>query len=350
MNYRFFTRPCLLLLAVLITACSDRAARETPPQGECRIQSSKTSSTSSISTFNEQTTYDYDASGNLLNKITTNQSRYLDAQSAKRANRDQTTTYRYTYDAEGYLLTSAYQFKDNYFTAEGKPATEEFGYNLTYSYANGRLSGYLQQYVVNGKALSPGTATYDYDAAGNLLRLTRGGYSWTFSQNRLVDYVEKPSGAENRPYVIDNGLVTSYTIPGGLRSAYTYDGQRRLTKREEYVNGQLQSYYTQTYGNGKPATAAEPLFKGFPVVAFPITSPSTDRQFFEEPGVLTGKNQYYINNQTGQEQFFSETTFVNQLNAQGFVVSTARQVQFKHPSTLPQVENATTTYTYTGCN
>ncbi|MBC7890886.1 MAG: RHS repeat protein [Sphingobacteriaceae bacterium] len=348
MNHPFFIRLCLLLLVSLGTACSNR---ETAPQGECRIQSSTTTSTSSVSTFNERTTYEYDASGNLLSKITTNQSRYLDAQIANRANRDQTTTNRYTYNAEGYLLTSAYQFKDNYFTIDGKPATEEFVYNLTYTYANGRLSGYLQQYVINGKALSPSPNTYDYDAAGNLLRLTRGNSTWTFSQNRLVDYVEKTGSAENRPYVIDNGLVTSYTIPGGLRSVYTYDGQRRLTKMEEYVNDRLQSYYTQTYGDGKLATAAEPPFKGFPVVAFPSTSPNSDRQFFEEPGVLTGKKQYYItNSQTGQEQFFSEMTISHQLNAQGFVVSAARQVQFKHPSTLPQVENATMTYSYTGCN
>jgi len=88
MNYRFVTRSFLLFLISLGTACSDRSNRETAPQGECRLQSSTTTASSSISKFNEQTTYEYDASGNLLSKITTNQSRYPDAQIAKRAKRD----------------------------------------------------------------------------------------------------------------------------------------------------------------------------------------------------------------------------------------------------------------------
>lgn len=348
MRPRLFLRPLPLLL-LLATACTDRNNRETAPQGECRLQTVTTTATSSLYAFTERTTYEYNGAGNLLKKTTTNATRYTDPQLAKLANRDQTTTTAYTYDAEGFLKTSEYEFLDNHVKASGQPATERHWWKRTFTYAGGRLAGCSEAWSANENPPSTFTYAYEYDGSGNLLRLRRTtstGFVAThaFEQNRLVDYVENQGGVEQRPFVLQNGLVTAYTIAGGWRGVYAYDGQQRLVKMEEFANGKLQSYFTQTFDTGKPATDAEPTFKGFPAVAAPGSSP-----WFGQAGLPAGKKQYFANSQTGAEQFYSETTWVNRLNGQGFVENAVKTESFKNPQTLPQRVEATTTYAYAGC-
>ncbi len=339
-----------LLLLTLLAACRDRSTRDTAPQSSCRIQKITSASTSSVYNGGEQTTYAYDTQGNLTRRESALQVRYLDAQLAQRANTDQALTDEYTYDAEGYLLTATSRTVNRYVNASGQPATDQSVTTTRYFYANGRPVSYTQT-TETDRSSTTATGTLEYDGAGNLLRHTRslGANAqsvYMFSGDRLTDYVEKISGTESRPFTLQNGLVTSYTIPGGWRGTYEYDGQQRLVKMEEYVNGKLNSYYTQTYADGKPATTAQPALKGFPAVGYP----GNTGWYFGKPGVLTGKKQYYANSQTGQAQFFSESLVANQLNGQGFVTSATKQDQFKNPQTLPQVVNTTTTYEYTDCN
>lgn len=351
MPLHFLIRPLRLtaLLVVTLTACTDRNNRETTPQSNCRIERITTTATSSTYTFDEQTTYDYDGAGQLLKKTTTNRTRYIDPQSARLGNRDQTFTTTYAYDAGGFLQNSEYESITNHVEWNGQPATDRYSSAMTYTYVSGRLATYTHRIQVNQKPPLTTTYTYEYSGTGKVTQLRRTNgpnpmSTYTFSGDQLVDYVATSNGTDNRPFVIQNGLVTGYTIPGGLRTTYTYDGQQRLVKMEEFVNDQLQSYFTQTYADGKSGTEAEPLFKGFPTVGEPGSNPG-----FGRAGLMAGKKQFYINSQTGAEQFYSETTYVNRLNGQGFVLNVEKQDQFKNPQTLPQRVVATTTYAYTGC-
>lgn len=342
--------PCALpVLLVLLAACTDPDNRETTPQGECRLQTVTTTATSSLYTFTERTTYDYDGAGQLLRKTTTSGTRYADPQLAKQSNRDHTSTTTYAYDAEGFLQTSEYEFLNTFVNPNGQPATERHGWKRTFAYAGGRLAGYSEVGSANDNPPSTTAYAYEYDGSGNLLRLRRTtgtGFTAThsFSQNTLVDYVENRSGVEHRPFGLQNGLVTTYTIAGGWRGEYAYDARQRLVRMEEFIDGKSHSYFTQTFDAGKPATDAEPAFRGFPAVGAPGSNPG-----FGQAGVLAGKKQYFANSLTGEAQFYSETTWTNRLNGRGFVENAVRTESFKNPQTLPQRVEATTTYSYAGC-
>lgn len=347
MNSRLFLRPLPLLL-LLASACTDRNNRETAPQGECRLERITTTATSSLYRVDEQTAYDYDGAGHLLKKTTTSRIRYADPQLARTANSDRTTTTQFRYDPDGFLQTSEYTATDQFTDTKGQAVTDTHSSKLTYAYANGRLAGYTQQDVSSRGTTTTSSNAYEYDAAGNLTRLkrtlgTNTTYAYAFDRGVLTGYVEISNGAETRPFAIQNGLVTSYTLPGGWRGAYQYDGQGRLVKQEEFINGQLQSYFTQAYADGKPAAEAEPKFKGFPAVGAPGSSP-----WFGRAGLPASKKQYFTNSLTGTEQFYSETTWANRLNDRGFVENAVKTEAFKNPQTLPQRVEATTTYTYTG--
>lgn len=346
MNPQRFLRPLLLLLA---TACTDRDNRETTPQGECRLQTVTTTATSSLYTSDEQTTYEYDGGGNLLKKTTTHRLRYTDPQLARTANSDGTTTTQFGYDTDGFLRQSDERATENFTNAQGQAVSETRSLKRTFTYDGGRLAGYTEQQVSGQGTTSTSRYAYEYDGAGNLLRLrrtlgTEAMHTYTFARDVLTEYVETVNGTETRPFVLQNGLVVGYTIPGGWRGAYAYDGQQRLVKMEEFINGRSFSYFTQTFDNGKPATAAEPTFRGFPAVGVPGRSP-----WFGQAGLLAGKKQYFANSLTGEAQLYSETTWSNRLNGQGLVANTARTESFKNPQTLPRRVEATTTYSYTGC-
>ena len=342
MTSRLFLRPLPVLL-LLASACTDRTNRETTPQGECRIERISTTATSSLYTVDEQTTYDYDGAGHLLKKTTTSRTRYADPQLARTANSERTTTTLFRYDNAGFLQTSEYAATDQFTDPKGQAVTETHSAKLTYAYANGRLVGYTQQDVSPRGTTTSSSLAYEYDGSGNLTRLkrtlgTNTAYTYTFTRNVLTDYVETIGGTETRPFVVQNGLIVSYTIPGGWRGAYAYDAQQRLVKMEEFIDGKLRSYFTQTYADGKPATDAEPRFKGFPTVGAPGSSP-----WFGQAGVVAGKKQYFANSLTGAEQFYSETTWSNRLNGRGFVENAVKTESFKNPQTLPQRVEATTT-------
>jgi len=347
MNLRSLTR--FLPLLLLAPACTDPDNRETTPQGECRLHTVTTTATSSLYTFIERTTYEYDGAGQLLRKTTTSGTRYTDPQLAKQANRDQTSTTTYAYDGEGFLQTSEYEFLNELVNPSGQPATERHGWKRTFTYANGRLAGYTEVASANDNPPAPVVYAYEYDGSGNLLRLRRTtgtGFAAThsFSQNRLVDYVESRSGVETRPFGLQNGLVIAYTIAGGWRGEYTYDARQRLVRMEEFIDGKSHSYFTQTFDAGKPATDAEPPCRGFPTVGAPGSNPG-----FGQAGLPAEKKQYFANSLTGEAELYSETTWANRLNGRGFVEGAVKTESFKNPQTLPQRVEATTTYAYAGC-
>lgn len=350
MRSRFTTRPVFLGLAALTLACS---TRETAPQGECRIQRILTTAESSLYSRRAETSYTYDEQGALLQKSGTETLTYTPGSIGNQQN---ATLETYAYDAGGYLTTSTARQTYQTTGANNQLLPLQRITTTTHTYTDEKLTGYVSTYVSSYGITTTTTGRYAYDATGALatrIETSTSTYdpaiakeipapvgperTWTYRNNRLVDYVEKAGTVETRPLTLRDGLVVSLGISGGFEGRYAYDGQQRQTKNEEYVNGKLTQYVTQTWSEAKPATDAVPGFKGFP----------TPLPEFGQVGVLASEDLYFINEKTATEQHYRQATATSQTNGKGFVLSTSQQINT--PSSLPVTMKTTTTYTYMGC-
>lgn len=355
-------RPLFRLLLVgsvlgwLSAGCRNGTEDGTDPQAHCRLQRVVSTTKTLSGSGTDETTYGYDAAGNLVKKIVA--SAFTNTTGG---GTNATTTETYTYTEDGFLADYTYATNQKAVSFTGAVTNYQYAQHKTFMYTSNRLTGYtLTTTAQNGGAPVPTTTThtYVYDAAGQLVTETGSGGPngptavWTYQNGQLVDYVEKGVTTESRPYTVQDGLITkarfvgtiSYgngpTGPYVLDQVYQYDDQRRLIKQQEFVNDTLDRYYTQEWQTGKPATLCLPAFKGHPVV----------KALYGEPGVLVKNRQYFVNKQRGNAVYqYMENTYTNQLNAQGYVTSTKLEsVPLMTGQTVPDV--TTTVYTYTGCN
>lgn len=338
-------------LAWLNAGC-DTGDNGTTPQSGCRIQRIVSTTKGGFgATGTAETAYDYDAAGNLLKKTETNAQR----QSAESSSQT-TTTETYAYDAGNFLTDYTYSLvqKSDFY---GNVSNYQVTQNKVYTYADNRLTGYRLTSVVPShynagvpqQVTTVITGTYEYDAAGQLVKeIIANGPTRTYRNGQLVSYGEGDGSANSQSFTLENGLVVQARFPGTnstgtisiLKQVRGYDEQRRLIKHQEFVNDSLSRYHTQEWQTGKPAALAIPLFKGHPVI----------REAYGEPGVLIKYREYAVNKLRPDPVYqFVERTYTNQLNAQGYVTDTRKEsMYFTNGQKQPDV--TTTTYTYTGCN
>jgi len=159
-----------------------------------------------------------------------------------------TSTYDYTYDPMGRLLTVT---KDG----TGTPV-EEYDYDIkgTRIYEMNSLRGIAGRsftYSDEDHILTAGTASYQYDVDGFLTTRTDGAEVTTFnysSRGELLDvnlpggsileYIHDPLG--RRIAKIDDGItVEKYLWQGLTRLLAVYDGSNNLIMRFEYADGRM---------------------------------------------------------------------------------------------------------------
>lgn len=170
------------------------------------------------------TTYEYDASGQLLNIVNYTaddsvNSRFdytYDNLAQRTGVRTLDGEWTYSYDAIGQLTGADFDSTNS----------EIADQNITYIYdaAGNRIrtieNDVTAEYETNNlnQYTSSGNVIYEYDADGNLISKTEGSDTWTYTyneQNQLVSVVEP------------NGTQTSYEYDAlGNRTATVYDGQR----------------------------------------------------------------------------------------------------------------------------
>ncbi|GAB3226053.1 hypothetical protein [Spirosoma arcticum] len=326
------------------------------PQSDCRIQTYVAVSKSRFDNKTNQTTYDYDPRGNLLKTVMTTDER---STSGTKGGQTGNKTVTYTYDADGFLTASASQ--ELYVTTTtNNIQKQEITTTTRYSYANGRLSGYVTTRIGAYGVTTHAIDSLVYDASGDLVSRTETNTTvvhdpsiakeitanstgptrvWTYQKNQLVDYVETYGTSEGRPLTIQNGVVTK--IGGSnYEIRYGYDNQQRVTKQEHFANGQLNEYYLQTWTNSRPSSAALPPLKGFPTV---IPVPESI-----QTGVLASKKTFFRNSVSNAIYQYNESTSVVQANAQGFITG-ATITSTHYPPASSQDVVTTETYTYTGC-
>ncbi|QIR40677.1 hypothetical protein HCG51_30950 [Tolypothrix sp. PCC 7910] len=160
----------------------------------------------SVTTAEGKTTYEYDASGQLTRA-------FLDYTNASLTDQD----LRYVYDGAGNRISS---------TVNG----------VTTNYTANNLNQYTQV----------GSATYTYDADGNLIKVVDGTQTWTYvynDENRLISgttpqgtFTYEYDALGNRTAVVQNGQRTEYLVDplgwghvigeyngsGGLIANYTH--------------------------------------------------------------------------------------------------------------------------------
>ena len=339
----------------LTTGCNKNSPNEASPQSDCRIQKYVAVSKSGFFDQTNQTTYDYDAQNNLLKTVTTLDKRPT---SGTTGGQTGTTTTTYSYNTDGYLMASLSE--ELYLTTANKTIREQITTTNSYSYTNGRLSGYTKTRVGAYGVTMNTTGSLAYDASGDLVSKTETNTSvvhdpaiakeiptssaghtriWTYQKSQLVDYVEKSGASEVRPLTIQNGNVTK--IGGSnYEVRFEYDSQQRVTKQENFVEGNLNDYYLQTWTDAKPSSATLPAFKGFPAIA--------QVSEFNQAGVSATHKTFFWNSVSKTMYQFNERTSVVQTNAQGFI-SGATITTTHHPAASSQDFTTTETYTYTGC-
>ncbi|AKD55686.1 DUF2963 domain-containing protein [Spirosoma radiotolerans] len=339
------------LLAGVDTSCRPDAQDTTTPQANCRIQT--------YSTPADRTTYAYDPEGKLLDW------------EFNLTNGDQTLKSTYTYDQNGYLTASTLVRTDRWYVKSGQPA-RQMTTTRTYSYSNGRLTGYVSE---SSPGSSPGnkiTGTFDYDPNGQLLSETAtfrytsdpklspennglidgSQQTWTYRQNQLVDYTYRPSesGAMTHPYTIVDGRITQINA----KPAYEYDSQGRLVKAIVYQQDNLNSYAITEYDQGKAWRETVPAFKGFPTIKS-VTGLETNLDvaigFLGFGAPTVPKSYTYFADYPGHGVVqLTKHTYVNQLNSQGFVTQTTAIGTSTYPDAPPQSDTLKTVFTYTNCN
>jgi Tfp pilus assembly protein PilE len=353
---------CLLSLGSLIgwlsAGCRKDSLDNAVPQTNCRIQEYKSVTKSAFYEQTNQTVYTYDSQGNLSKTAATMDKR---PPSGTVGGQTGTTTGTYTYNADGYLTASASQ--ELYITVSTPTNTirEQITTTRSYSYANGRLSGYTTTRVGAYGITTTTTDSFLYDESGNLLSKTEVSTYvvhdpaiakeiptnptgplkiWTYRANVLVDYVEKSGASEQRPLTIQNGLVLKITGTN-YEVRYEYDNQQRLTKQEFYADGNLTDSIVQTWTNTKPSSVALPVFKGFPTAAQLTES--------GQAGVLASRKSFYWNSTTKTMEQYDEITYTMQTNAQEFITSAVILSKHPNPAAAAQDFTTTETYTYSAC-
>ena len=162
------------------------------------------------------------------------------------------STYAYTYDSMGRLLT----------VTKDSTLVEEYGYdaNGTRTYEMNALRGIAGRsytYSDEDHLLTAGTATYQYDLDGFLTAKTIGTEttSYTYSSRgellnvtlpnvTFIEYVHDPLG--NRIAKKVNGTVTEKYLWKGLTQLLAvYDGSDNLLVRFEYADGRMPVAMTQ---------------------------------------------------------------------------------------------------------
>ncbi|CAA9274625.1 MAG: hypothetical protein AVDCRST_MAG56-3272 [uncultured Cytophagales bacterium] len=321
----------------LLAGCDGRTTEEVIPASGCRLENytfARGQPGSGGSYVNEQATYTYDARGNLLRADTV-----VHGGEASYTYQRQMTS-RYTYDAEGFLSSHVSARNQRYTHSDGNTETLQQSLNIAYTYADGRLSGYVSLHSLSrnisldGTGVKKGATTrvqgsYAYDATGNLLTYTtRRTYddlppagdgrpldaegtemTWVYRNDQLADVIQKTGGIETRPATIVNGLVTRMNAYGGY-CRNEYDGRDRLIRSEEYQDDQLIATNVQEWADGRPASDALPGYKGFP-----DPKPAYGRR-----GVLRRQHATWGVPGSGIRSD-AEFTYFHQFNAQGFVTA-----------------------------
>lgn len=242
------------MTGLLLTGCGPSSETATPA-GSCRIQQVVSTTKSRFYTATNQTTYTYDPTGNLTSSVVT-----FDKQPTAGAIGTQTgtTTTTYQYDADGYLTRST-ENQQNKTTlgTDGKVISEQLSNDSRFTYTNGRLTQKAVTYSGTYTSSAPPIiSTYEYDAAGNLSRIRTNQQGnetnqsiLVYEANQLVDYIAKSGAGEQRPYTIQNGLISKLVTPGSnetLTLLSQYDAQQRQVLVEEYNNEQLTQRTEQT--------------------------------------------------------------------------------------------------------
>ncbi|MCY7352256.1 MAG: hypothetical protein LH606_16600 [Cytophagaceae bacterium] len=361
-----------LLLGWLGTGCGTRTAKETAPQSECRIQKIVRTTPG---TQTDETTYEYDAPGNLVRTTQIRDGRTVNGASISTGSF--TTTAKYTYNAEGFLTNYAWlSSARSSFSLNGNVTTEpvlEHSTNTTYTYANGRVTGYTSKRVSPFGLTTNTTGTYEYDESGNVAKETRttayeiapgktpempaypAGFqqTWLYRGNQLIDYTLKTANTESHPYTIQNGLVMKSVGPTGSFTC-EYDDRQRLVRFEaKDANNQVNHYYTLAWDTGKPATEATPDFKGFPVREVAVGHYGV---WGQEGRATFGRveleksYQFFANYSGTQVVPLGAFTYGNQTNGRGFPTSIAIESKDLSPGSSSPVTRKIETFTYSNCD
>lgn len=329
----------MLVLAVLISSCDRAAQTDVAAASDLLLQRIDSETKSATSNTTAQTVYSYDDGKNLVRK-TYNQST---KQSSIAAETTFSVTTDNTYNPDGYLLTSITRSveRTSGAGAAGIPPLIQRSSTTTYAYSAGKVASYTIVETRTDGQQATRTGTYAYDPATEQVRQTElsgNAFSriYTYTKGILTDYVEQNGAVETRPWVLNKGVITRFTIPGGLVLNYQYDEQLRPIRMDEFLNGKLTNYYVWTNDAMKPGSEAVPIQKGFPILLQP----------FGREGVRTSDKSYYINALNGQIQLVNDHQTVNQANSEGFVKSRTSTARPQDPLALPQVATTTETYTY----
>jgi hypothetical protein len=342
-NHLAFVRHSLMLLVLVTIGVSCDAPTKTDPvtAGGCLLQRIDTESKSAVTNTKTQTVYTYDDGQNLTRTVYTLTSNYIGIGSKT----DFSITTDYIYTSDGYLLAINELTNDQTTNTSGQVILVKRTAKTTYAYNAGRVASYTTISTNNEGKPSTRTGTYAYDPATEQVRQTESDSPtftrvYTYTKGALTDYVERNGATESRPWELKNGVITRYTIPGGLVITYQYDDQLRPIRRDEFVNGKQTEYTTWTNDTAKPGTAAQPVQKGFPDLV----------PTFGRAGVIRSEKKYFINGLTGQTQFYSDQETSSQANSQGFVTRRSGTTQFQNPSVAADMNTTTTeTYTYINC-
>lgn len=250
-------------------------------------------------------------------------------------------TETFSYDSNGFLRSKTLNETLEDLSANGKRTTQK-SIETQYTYQNERLILEVEQQRV-GTQNTTSRVSYEYNTTGKLLKRTwqeSNGTAtiWNYTDGELKTIVKRATnGSESQPCTVQNGVVVREEYPDKGYVKYDYDEQKRLTKATIFAaNGQINSYYTNTWtANFLPEEMLPPL-KGHP-------SPSS--LYFGKKGVLT-KYEYFasINNQTTR---LNESTYTHQIQG-GLIRSTIlKNEQFGIlPNDPVTVINTITKYIY----
>jgi hypothetical protein len=344
-----------LVCSLLFCGCQTSSTEPTPATG-CRIQkyTAVIQQPNSQQVRNEQAIFTYDDEGRLI-KADSSWSVNGDANGVNKSN--SSTIVTYAYNAAGFLTSASSQTIMQTTLGLGNISTHQKSIQTTFTYTQDKLTAYMArtvnfsglEIIVNG--------TFEYDAAGNVAKQTAvSTYSydpatvkevptypsgwqrtWIYNNKQLTDYIEKSGSTETHPYTIQNGLVIKATYLEHY-ILFEYDTQQRLTKYQVFQGGKLNSYYTQTWNEGKHFYESIPAFKGFPELQ-PIMGKN---------GILKTFNYYADYTGSGVAQLTSITNAV-QLNGEDFVSQVVAEHKDLTPGMPSLTGSRTENYTYTGC-
>lgn len=323
-----------IALFVLADGCQPNADIAASSQRGCRLTSRTITSATSGQLISS---WEYDADGRLV--------RYK----SPSATSPYPSQLDLRYNSEGYLMSTTKRTVYIGIAGYGTDTTV-----TNYTYANGRLSREEGTW---------GVRTYEYDASGELAKVTdsAGPYTDTqidnYSAGQLTDHliVRYDTKAEEHPYQIENGhIIRENTRDPRYYIGYQYDAQGQCTKIEEVGGDTARRYYTYSYAAGQAYFDAIPLPKGWPAVARKTFI--YDDRFWNRPitptGLLAGWVRYTASKPGSSELFkniVSEYTHIK--NSQGFPLKSnyTTTIYTYNGTVVGTPSSITETYTYEGC-